>query len=503
MATSTLVYGVASRFGPPETSERCSRSPKIGTTPWRLLVTHLQPRNQYWELFYTAPDSKKPLAKIPLGTFTCSHIDGKVRRSVLAFYNIVYATAIIPNMDLTPSPCAYVAVATSGVEMVSSSWKPLAPYITPIVTQLLSDCKQKNITALSEVRNSFDNVSTTDTTPLKSDDCYVRLDSEKNHYEEDLDIPISVPEHAPNMCQEVTDCELTCECEFDCECDEFEGVLFYCPSDDEDEDCSDDCDDDYDQDTCASDIETDCLSEDGSIVFSVQTETQACSKTATPTAVEVVLSHASSFSSEESGFCEASQSDWSEGEEEGDKIGTCELSNELWGMFQDMGCFKGVRCSSTTKGSNKKIASLPNNDATSHNEDTLLDDDTLLHHPQLANDTPPPHRRSCTVNKQCPEDDSTPTHPNEPPRDQSPLQTTDNNQRVSSKNPGKCVRFKPEAELVQVHLIVAWDFAYRNSRKGPWEELARDRDHFRRRVANLSEVLEPCLQRKVDSYNHK
>ena len=33
-----------------------------------------------------------------------------------------------------------------------------------------------------------------------------------------------------------------------------------------------------------------------------------------------------------------------------------------------------------------------------------------------------------------------------------------------------------------IHIMVHWDYAYRAARKGPWEEMARDRDRFRGRI---------------------
>ncbi len=63
----------------------------------------------------------------------------------------------------------------------------------------------------------------------------------------------------------------------------------------------------------------------------------------------------------------------------------------------------------------------------------------------------------------------------------------------------KQVSFKCDAELVEVHTIVAWEYAYRAARKGPWEQYARDRCHFRRRINSVSSVLEPCLLSKLSA----
>ncbi|XP_054891925.1 protein phosphatase 1 regulatory subunit 15B [Poeciliopsis prolifica] len=54
----------------------------------------------------------------------------------------------------------------------------------------------------------------------------------------------------------------------------------------------------------------------------------------------------------------------------------------------------------------------------------------------------------------------------------------------------KKVQFSP---LVQVHVMRTWPFARQASRKGHWEELARDRDRFRRRIADTERAVGHCL----------
>ncbi|XP_017877209.1 uncharacterized protein LOC108623303 [Ceratina calcarata] len=44
-----------------------------------------------------------------------------------------------------------------------------------------------------------------------------------------------------------------------------------------------------------------------------------------------------------------------------------------------------------------------------------------------------------------------------------------------------------------VHVMVQWDYAYRAARKGPWEEMARDRERFRGRINCIERVLNPIL----------
>ncbi|XP_043249106.1 uncharacterized protein LOC122395530 isoform X2 [Colletes gigas] len=44
-----------------------------------------------------------------------------------------------------------------------------------------------------------------------------------------------------------------------------------------------------------------------------------------------------------------------------------------------------------------------------------------------------------------------------------------------------------------VHTMVHWDYAYRAARRGPWEEMARDRERFKGRINCIERVLNPIL----------
>ncbi|KAF7654880.1 hypothetical protein LDENG_00063610 [Lucifuga dentata] len=61
-----------------------------------------------------------------------------------------------------------------------------------------------------------------------------------------------------------------------------------------------------------------------------------------------------------------------------------------------------------------------------------------------------------------------------------------------ASNTQKKVRFSP---LVQVHVMRTWPFARQASRKGHWEEMARDRDRFRRRLQETEQTVGRCLSR--------
>ncbi|KAJ7998178.1 hypothetical protein DPEC_G00219900 [Dallia pectoralis] len=58
-----------------------------------------------------------------------------------------------------------------------------------------------------------------------------------------------------------------------------------------------------------------------------------------------------------------------------------------------------------------------------------------------------------------------------------------------SQSPKK-VWFSP---LVQVHVMHTWPFARQASRKGPWEDVARDRDRFRRRIQETEQAIGYCF----------
>uniref|UniRef100_A0A3Q0QN88 Protein phosphatase 1, regulatory subunit 15B n=1 Tax=Amphilophus citrinellus TaxID=61819 RepID=A0A3Q0QN88_AMPCI len=72
---------------------------------------------------------------------------------------------------------------------------------------------------------------------------------------------------------------------------------------------------------------------------------------------------------------------------------------------------------------------------------------------------------------------------------QTPRATSEKKE-IKADTTQKKVRFSP---LVQVHVMRTWPFARQASRKGHWEEMARDRDRFRRRIREAEQVIGQCL----------
>jgi Phosphatase-1 catalytic subunit binding region len=63
----------------------------------------------------------------------------------------------------------------------------------------------------------------------------------------------------------------------------------------------------------------------------------------------------------------------------------------------------------------------------------------------------------------------------------------------------KSVRFN---DAIQLRYMWSWMFAYRQARKGwYWEQCARDRARFQRRIENFASIIEPVLLSKIQMYN--
>lgn len=64
------------------------------------------------------------------------------------------------------------------------------------------------------------------------------------------------------------------------------------------------------------------------------------------------------------------------------------------------------------------------------------------------------------------------------------------------------VRFSPHPKI---HTMITWDYAYRAARRGPWEEMARDRERFKYRINCIAQVLDPVLvpQHRSEIWQHR
>ena len=49
----------------------------------------------------------------------------------------------------------------------------------------------------------------------------------------------------------------------------------------------------------------------------------------------------------------------------------------------------------------------------------------------------------------------------------------------------------------------AWRFAYHKARCGEWEQIACDRERFRRRIDKVNEILHPMLVKKYEEMGIK
>ncbi|KAM9352185.1 uncharacterized protein ABDE67_007042 [Symphorus nematophorus] len=73
---------------------------------------------------------------------------------------------------------------------------------------------------------------------------------------------------------------------------------------------------------------------------------------------------------------------------------------------------------------------------------------------------------------------------------QTPQSLPEEKKESKASTTQKKVRFSP---LVQVHVMRTWPFARQASRKGHWEEMARDRDRFQRRIRETEQAIGHCF----------
>lgn len=50
----------------------------------------------------------------------------------------------------------------------------------------------------------------------------------------------------------------------------------------------------------------------------------------------------------------------------------------------------------------------------------------------------------------------------------------------------------------KIHDLYVWGYAYREARRGKWEQMARDSDRFHRKIMVLKDIISPIL-----TYEHR
>ncbi|KAL5006679.1 hypothetical protein ScPMuIL_015485 [Solemya velum] len=56
------------------------------------------------------------------------------------------------------------------------------------------------------------------------------------------------------------------------------------------------------------------------------------------------------------------------------------------------------------------------------------------------------------------------------------------------------VHFPTDKNLAKIQPMIVWGYAYRAARKGPWEQFARDRERFSRKITDIQDVILPVLE---------
>lgn len=69
----------------------------------------------------------------------------------------------------------------------------------------------------------------------------------------------------------------------------------------------------------------------------------------------------------------------------------------------------------------------------------------------------------------------------------------------SHKQKNKTVQFNLKPTI---HLMYVWSFAYAQARKDQWQEIARDRVRFRRKIDEMSKIITPALLKKQIKFNN-
>ena len=193
----------------------------------------------------------------------------------------------------------------------------------------------------------------------------------------------------------------------------------------------------------------------------------------------LILSHTFSFSSEESGFCDQSHTEWSDDDDDFDSP-ECNFDEGLWHDFERQACFTGIPLKNgrNKKTCSKQIRSSSDQISTKQCRVTINEQDNIVHNLSVVTSSSTKIHSTGSQHIQTSYDEHSTVV-------------------VPAKNCRNKVTFKPDSELVTVHCIVAWKYAYRACRKGPWEQYAVDRERFNKRIQAANAVLAPCLLEKL------
>ncbi len=247
---------------------------------------------------------------------------------------------------------------------------------------------------------------------------------------------------------------------------------------DKDRECNyEECESDYGEDSSSGEEEwedeSDCVTtSDCESVVEFKSSSQPKCQPCLP-----ILSHTFSFSSEESGFCEQLHCEWSE-DEDNDDLPDCDFNEGLWHNFERQACFTGIPLKKE-KPKTKCVTRPQTRLTIQHSYTSCSSEAKSLRVNTLMCTT---YNSNCaafpSVNKHATVD-------------------TDKGSTAATHNHQKRVSFKPDHELVTIHFIIAWKYAYRACRKGPWEQYAADRERFNKRIQTVDSMLAPCLVKKL------
>lgn len=57
----------------------------------------------------------------------------------------------------------------------------------------------------------------------------------------------------------------------------------------------------------------------------------------------------------------------------------------------------------------------------------------------------------------------------------------------------------------KIQNLCVWNYAYREARRGKWEQTGRDRDRFHRKIIDLKDIISPILtfQHREKVFKHR